>query len=244
MGAPQACGRATCRLTLLAPRSHAAQPLPLQADARPDALGDSGRERRRGVRDGRKAASDAQREGAPCADGYASPGGRPRCRSPRPEPQARRSRSARRPTPRRGSPSGPGRTRVPSGNSDHAVSPREDRPGGLHRLPIAGAAVDGEGAEAVQQPRLPALLEQLALGHVVDGTAHQRADHEGIEEAAVVGGQQQRAAARQVLAADTLQAEVDEEEGQQDRTQRPVQRTGSRPASGHARESRRGPARR
>ena len=67
------------------------------------------------------------------------------------------------------------------------------------------------------------MLEQLPLGHVVDGPAHERADHEGVEEAAVVGGQQQRAAARQVLAADALHAEVDEEERHEDRPERPVE---------------------
>ena len=78
------------------------------------------------------------------------------------------------------------------GEHHHAVAAREDRPGGGHRVAVARAAVDGEGAERVQEPGLPALLEQLALGHVVDGPAHERADHERVEEAAVVGGQQQR----------------------------------------------------
>ena len=93
----------------------------------------------------------------------------------------------------------------------------------LHRVLVAGAAVDGEGTERVQHPRLPALFEQLALGHVVDGTAHERADHEGIEKAAVVGSQQQRARTWQMLAAGALQAEVEQEERHQDRPQRPVQ---------------------
>ena len=111
--------------------------------------------------------------------------------------------------PRRGAPSGPRRTRVPSGNTT-TQSPRcEDRARGVHRGAVAGAAVDGEGAERVEDPGLPALLEQLALGHVVDGPAHEHADHERVEEAAVVGREQQRALLRQVLAADPLHAEVD-----------------------------------
>ena len=79
---------------------------------------------------------------------------------------------------------------------DDAVAAFEDRAGGVHRGAVAGAAIDREGAERVEDPCLPALLEQLALGHVVDGPAHERADHERVEEAAVVGGQQQRPAAR------------------------------------------------
>ena len=131
--------------------------------------------------------------------------------------------SARRPTPLRGAPSGPGRTRVPSGKSTTQSPAREDRAGGLHRLRVARAAIDGEGAEAVQQPCHHAVLEQLALCHVVDGPAHERADHERIEEAAVVGGQQQRAAARQVLCADALHAEVDQEERHEHRPDGPVE---------------------
>ena len=147
--------------------------------------------------------------------------------------------SARRPTPRRGSPSGPGRTRVPSGKTT-TQSPRcEDRARGGHRVAVARAAIDRERAERVQHPRLPALLEQLALGHVVDGAAHERADHERVEEAAVVGGQQQRPAARQVLAADPLQAEVDEEERHEHAPQGPVDDRVDARSSASARESRR-----
>jgi hypothetical protein len=108
------------------------------------------------------------------------------------------------------------------GEDHDAVPAREDRPRGRHRLGVAGAAVDGEGAERVQQPRLPAPREQLALGDVVDGAARQRADHEGVEEAAVVGGEQQWPAARDVLGADALQAQVQEKEGQQHRAHGPV----------------------
>jgi hypothetical protein len=48
------------------------------------------------------------------------------------------------------------------------------------------AAIDREGAEGVEYPCLPALFEQLALGHVVDRAPRHRADHERVEEAAMV----------------------------------------------------------
>ena len=125
-----------------------------------------------------------------------APGRAERRRSARACPRGRRRRSLR----ARGS-----RGRCPS----RPHRPRRDR--------------RGRRRGAFSSPRLPALLEQLALGHVVDGAAHERADHEGVEEAAVVGGQDQRAAAGQVLAADALHAEVDQEERHEDRPERPVQ---------------------
>ena len=56
------------------------------------------------------------------------------------------------------------------------------------------AAADREGAEPGEDPALPALLEQLDLGDVLDRPPprQQRADHERVEEAAVVGGDDQR----------------------------------------------------
>ena len=109
------------------------------------------------------------------------------------------------------------------GEDHDAVTALENGSGGVHRLAVAGAAVHGKRAEGIEQTGLPGLLEQLALGHVVDGPALERADHEGIEEAAVVGREQQRSAAGKMLAPDPLEAEVDEEERHQHRAQRPVQ---------------------
>ena len=81
------------------------------------------------------------------------------------------------------------------GKDDHAVAALEDLARGVHRAGVAGPAVDGESSERTQKPRLPAALEELALGHVVDGPPKQRADDERVEKAAVVGGEQQRPAA-------------------------------------------------
>src|SRR5207245_723324 len=83
------------------------------------------------------------------------------------------------------------------GKDDHAVAALEDLASGVHRAGVAGSAVDGEGSECAQDPCLPAALEELALGHVVDGTPEQRADDERVEKAAVVRGEQQRPAAGQ-----------------------------------------------
>src|SRR5262249_16713116 len=74
------------------------------------------------------------------------------------------------------------------------------------------AAPDRIGAEAVQDPALPALLEELDLGDVVQGPApgERRADHEGVEEAAVIRRDDQRALHLAVLAADPCEPEVDQ----------------------------------
>ncbi len=73
----------------------------------------------------------------------------------------------------------------------------------------------GKAPRRLSSQACGAAREELALGDVVDGAAGEGADDEGIEEAAVVGGQNEGAAARKVLGADALEAEVDEEEGQQ-----------------------------
>jgi hypothetical protein len=95
----------------------------------------------------------------------------------------------------------------------------------LGRWPEAPAQVavpDREGAERAQQPRLPAILEQLLLGHVVDRPPDQRPDHEGVEEGAVVGGEDHRPRVRHVLAANTRQPEVQVEERLQHGARDPV----------------------
>ena len=88
----------------------------------------------------------------------------------------------------------------------------QDGPGGGHRFLVAGAAVDRERAEGVEDPALEAVSEQLLLGHVVHRPAGHGGDHERIQEAAVVGGHDHRAAARDVLPADALHPEIDVKE--------------------------------
>ena len=79
-----------CVEGLVAGSGPTAEPLPLQADALPDALGRSGPQGVRGVLDRGKAqrgpTADAHRTGTQPA----GRGGRPRCRSPRPARRARR----------------------------------------------------------------------------------------------------------------------------------------------------------
>ena len=61
--------------------------------------------------------------------------------------------------------------------------------GGADRLRVAGTPLDGERPERRKEPREHrVVLEQLALGDVVQGTARHRAEHERVEEAAMVGG--------------------------------------------------------
>ena len=90
----------------------------------------------------------------------------------------------------------------------------DDQAGGLHRVLVGLAAADREGAEPGEDPALPAALEELDLGDVVHRPppGQGAADHERVEEAAVVGGDDQAALDAAVLAAVAGVAEVDEEE--------------------------------
>ena len=82
--------------------------------------------------------------------------------------------SASRPTPRlaRAGRAGPHARAL--GEDQHAVAAREDRLGGVDHVLVGVAAVDREGAERVEQPRLQAVAEQLLLGDVVDRPPHHR----------------------------------------------------------------------
>ena len=121
--------------------------------------------------------------------------------------------SASRPTPRLGWPSEPGRVRVPSGKIS-TMSPRARIALAVSmKSAVAGAAVDRERTEGAQHPPQQAVVEEdLLLGHVVHRAPGHAGDDERIEEAAVVGGDDHRAARGDVLAPDPLEAEVDEKE--------------------------------
>ena len=130
--------------------------------------------------------------------------------------------SASRPTPRFGSPSGPGRTRVPSGKMPTAP-PRSRITRAVSIAVLVGlAAPDRERAERQQHPGLPALVEQLDLRDEVERPPEAAPDHEGVREAAVVRGQQHRALLGDVLEADAAHPEVDVEERLQDHADDPV----------------------
>jgi len=84
----------------------------------------------------------------------------------------------------------------------------------VHRQLVRLAAAYREGAEPREQPALPATLEQLDLGHVVHRPppGQRGADREGVEEAAVVGGDDKSAADAAILAPGAAEAEVGEQE--------------------------------
>ena len=97
-----------------------------------------------------------------------------------------------------------------------------------HRVLVGLAAPDREGPEARQQPALPALLEQLDLGDVVHRPppGQRDADHERVEEAAVVGGDDQRTADPGVLAADAREPEPEQKARLQHEPREPVHQQG------------------
>jgi hypothetical protein len=83
-------------------------------------------------------------------------------------------------------------------------------------------AIDRERAQGVQEPALQAPVEELLLGDVVHRPPHHRRDDERVQEGAVVGGEDDRAALGDVLAADAAQPEVDVEERLEGRADEPV----------------------
>jgi hypothetical protein len=199
-----------------------AEPFPLQRDASPDSLGRRRRQARRWVRESREAdgrataqadlawahtPAAAHRLGAEHRDRNDRSAGFERQAT---DPAARRSER-------------PGAYAGALGEDHDAVAAAQNRASGRHRFRVARAAVDRKGAERTEHPRLPALREQLALGHVIDGAAGERPDHERVEEAAVVGRQQQRSGAWDMLGALAPQPEADEEGGQQHDARGPVQ---------------------
>jgi hypothetical protein len=107
---------------------------------------------------------------------------------------------------------------------DHdTVTTLENRASGIHRLFVAASTIDRKSPKAVQQPSLPMILEQLTLGHVVDGPTRQRTDHERVEKAAMVGCQQHRPSAGNMLAPKTSEAKIEQKEGHQDSTYEPIE---------------------
>ena len=95
----------------------------------------------------------------------------------------------------------------------------DDHPRRRHRLVVGFAAADREGAEPVEEPGLQGVAEKLLLGDVVHrpSPGQAGADHEGVEEGPVVGGDDHPALQPGVLAAGPAEPEVDEEEGDEQR---------------------------
>ena len=129
--------------------------------------------------------------------------------------------SATRPTPRCGRPSDPRLTRVPSGKITTA-SPRSRRASVvLVDSSSDCAALDGIGAEAVEQPPDERVPEDLLLGHEVDRPRHAGAEHERVQEAAVVRREDHPALRDQPVAA-PREPEVDDQGGLREEPDRPV----------------------
>jgi hypothetical protein len=92
----------------------------------------------------------------------------------------------------------------------HGLAALEQRQGGCDRFLVRLAATHREGAHAVQKPADQRIAEQLLLCHEVDRPRVAAADREGVEEAAVVGGED-HAAGGDVLAPEPAQAEVEKD---------------------------------
>ena len=108
------------------------------------------------------------------------------------------------------------------GEDHHGLAPLQQRQGRGHRFLIGLAALDREGAEAVQDPAGDPAFEQLALGHEVDRLLDAAADHERVQEAAVVGGQDHGPLGGHVLAAGAAHAQEQQQEGLEHHADGPV----------------------
>src|SRR5580704_10151928 len=198
-------------------RREAPEPFPLEHDHRPDPVGDRAGERRRGGIDSREvqlaagAEPDLARPDPPApADVFgADDGDRDDGRAAlEREPADAALGLAERAGPRARS----------LGEHQHDLAPPEDDLRRIDRFLVAGPSVHRERPERVQQPGQEAVVgEQLLLGHVVHRASRHRPDHERIEEAPVVGGQDHRALGWDVLAPNPLHTQVDQEERRQDR---------------------------
>ena len=99
------------------------------------------------------------------------------------------------------------------GEDQHDVPARKDLLGGLDHVVIARAPVDGERPQRAQDPgQRRVKVEDLLLRDVVHRPPGHAGDHERIEEAAVVRGQDDRSLLGDVVAPDPAQAEVGMEE--------------------------------
>ena len=109
------------------------------------------------------------------------------------------------------------------GEDQHAVAAVEDRPRGLQHVAVAGAPVDGEGAERVAGTSATSRCRKSSsLGDVVERPAGDRPDHERVEERAVVGGEDHRPRRRDVLAPDPRHPPVEVRERLEHRAGEPV----------------------
>src|SRR5436305_3808650 len=195
-------------------RWQAAEVLPLQLDVGPDPRGDGGREPAGGVpgpREGQRLAQpDLDFTGADAPAAAHVFGAEHRGRNHRGTGLQRQP-----PDPALGLTQGAAADAGALGEDADRATAFDQQPRRLHRVLVGLAATDREGAEARAYPALPAALEALDLGDVVQRPppGQGSADREGVEEAAVVGGDNQATLEPGVLATGADVAEIDQEEG-------------------------------
>ena len=137
-----------------ADRRQPAEPLPLEHHARPDPIGDRAGERRRWRLDEREAQRAAGAD--PHLVRADPPAAADRLGADHRDRDDRRAGLEREPADAalgRAERAGPDPRAL--GEDQHDVPAREDRLGGLDHVAVAGAAVDRERAERVEDPRLP-----------------------------------------------------------------------------------------
>ena len=98
-------------------------------------------------------------------------------------------------------------TRAPSENISTASARARIAFGGGEHVLVAGAADDGNAPSEFEDPAHEPVLEELLLGHVVDGPPQAGADHERVEERPVVRAEDHGPRLREVLAADAREPE-------------------------------------
>ena len=196
----------------LAHRRQAPEPFPLQLDVRPDPRRHGRRQRRRrvlGPREGQRLAGShphlARADLPAVADALGPVHG---------DRHDRRARLQRQPA---DAAVGNGERAAsdprPLGEDAEDAAALEDPAGRLERLAVRLPPANRIGAEAIEDPALPGRLEQLDLGDVVHrpSPGEHRPEHERVQEAAVIGGDDQAAVDARVLLAEPLEPEPDQE---------------------------------
>ena len=204
-----------------ADRRQPAQPLPLEHHARPDPVGDRRGQRLGGILDDREAqrAPGAQ----PHLVGTDAPSAADRLGAEHGHRDDRDAGLQSEPADATlGLAERAGSHARALGEDEDDVAAGEDRLGGIDHVGVAGPPVDRERAQRVEDPRLPGTAEELLLGHVVHRSARHAGDHERIQEAAVIGGDDHRPVLGDVLEPDPSHPEVDPEERLEGQPDKPV----------------------
>ena len=106
-------------------------------------------------------------------------------------------------------------------DADRTASLQDD-PCGLEGKLVACASANRKGAERKQYVRLPGLVEELDLGDEPKRAPDAEPDDEGVQEAAMVGGEEKRPFRRNLARAQATKPEVDKAERLEKRARQPV----------------------